>query len=374
MAGSIGHNVDWSDRPEDFESFCDNFILLPTIVGILLCLARFVDQSLQADAHLVQGMIQMRLFKYSMYKVFVLFSILISTFVATLWISSSKLVSSSSSAVNVSSIDPSVDLAVGPFFVRSPTVTSFNQQLWVEGAVKLRIPENITETIEDVLPISLKYITRSQDAAVNPVENVMSEADSSRTLKCFPSASSRRMFPGQLVEHNSDPVPSLIHALWTKFSVDQNHKMRFRRTLETYRTAPESLADSSDSRDVWCETMPIMHFTKIDFHQLILVVKTDMSHFRFKVAEFQFQFSTFNPDFVKLMVWVRFFLLVMSFLASCFFANSLRRFHVNDWLVEQKWVAFTLPILLLFNDPLFPLIFLLENWTLALVDQLLMEL
>ena len=173
-----------------------------------------------------------------------------------------------------------------------------------------------SETIEDVLPISLKYITRSQDAAVNPVENVMSEADSSRTLKCFPSASSRRMFPGQLVEHNSDPVPSLIHALWTKFSVDQNHKMRFRRTLETYRTAPESLADSSDSRDVWCETMPIMHFTKIDFHQLILVVKTDMSHFRFKVAEFQFQFSTFNPDFVKLMVWVRFFLLVMSFLAS----------------------------------------------------------
>ena len=51
----LGHNVDWSDRPEDFESFCDNFILLPTIVGILLCLARFVDQSLQADAHLIQG-------------------------------------------------------------------------------------------------------------------------------------------------------------------------------------------------------------------------------------------------------------------------------------------------------------------------------
>ena len=40
----LGHNADWSDQPEDFESFCDNFILLPTLVGILLCMARFIDQ------------------------------------------------------------------------------------------------------------------------------------------------------------------------------------------------------------------------------------------------------------------------------------------------------------------------------------------
>ena len=47
--------MDWSERPEDFESFCDNFILLPTIVGILLCLARFVDQALQVEPNLLQG-------------------------------------------------------------------------------------------------------------------------------------------------------------------------------------------------------------------------------------------------------------------------------------------------------------------------------
>ena len=41
---SVGHNADWSDRSEDFESFCDTFILLPTLIGLFICLARFVDQ------------------------------------------------------------------------------------------------------------------------------------------------------------------------------------------------------------------------------------------------------------------------------------------------------------------------------------------
>uniref|UniRef100_A0A8C6UEU0 Transmembrane protein 181 n=1 Tax=Neogobius melanostomus TaxID=47308 RepID=A0A8C6UEU0_9GOBI len=48
--------------------------------------------------------------------------------------------------------------------------------------------------------------------------------------------------------------------------------------------------------------------------------------------------------------------------SDCMFAHSLRKFSMRDWGIEQKWMSILLPLLLLYNDPFFPLSFLVNSW------------
>ena len=79
--------------------------------------------------------------------------------------------------------------------------------------------------------------------------------------------------------------------------------------------------ENSDFHEIWCHYFPILHFARIDFHQLVLVFKNDLKSLVFSVSEFQFHFLTFNPEFVKLLVWLRFIFLVIAFLLSVSFTN-----------------------------------------------------
>uniref|UniRef100_A0A6Q2WXN1 Transmembrane protein 181 n=1 Tax=Esox lucius TaxID=8010 RepID=A0A6Q2WXN1_ESOLU len=60
-----------------------------------------------------------------------------------------------------------------------------------------------------------------------------------------------------------------------------------------------------------------------------------------------------------------FFFLCVHFcchVLQCMFAHSLRKFSMRDWGIEQKWMSILLPLLLLYNDPFFPLSFLVNSW------------
>ncbi|GIY94540.1 transmembrane protein 181 [Caerostris extrusa] len=47
---------------------------------------------------------------------------------------------------------------------------------------------------------------------------------------------------------------------------------------------------------------------------------------------------------------------------SCWFAYSFEIFFFFDWSIEQKWISVLLPLLVLYNDPVFPLSFLVNSW------------
>ncbi|MGH0150202.1 UNVERIFIED_CONTAM: hypothetical protein FKN15_017628 [Acipenser sinensis] len=55
---------------------------------------------------------------------------------------------------------------------------------------------------------------------------------------------------------------------------------------------------------------------------------------------------------------------------TCLFAHSLRKFSMRDWGIEQKWMSVLLPLLLLYNDPFFPLSFLMNSWFPGMLDDL----
>ncbi|EPY85251.1 transmembrane protein 181 [Camelus ferus] len=80
--------------------------------------------------------------------------------------------------------------------------------------------------------------------------------------------------------------------------------------------------------------------------------------------------KTYDPAFSKLEIWFRFVFVVLTFIVTCLFAHSLRKFSMRDWGIEQKWMSILLPLLLLYNDPFFPLSFLVNSWFPGMLDDL----
>ncbi|CAC5406074.1 Transmembrane protein 181 [Mytilus coruscus] len=56
--------------------------------------------------------------------------------------------------------------------------------------------------------------------------------------------------------------------------------------------------------------------------------------------------------------------------SKCVFGHSLRKFTIRDWSIEQRWMSLLLPLLLLYNDPIFPLTFLVNSWVPGMFDAL----
>lgn len=73
----------------------------------------------------------------------------------------------------------------------------------------------------------------------------------------------------------------------------------------------------------------------------------------FNIEDILFIFETYNPQFTRMELWFRFFFAVVTAGVALAFLANLRRFALDDWSIEQKWVAFLLPLLLGFNNPLF---------------------
>uniref|UniRef100_A0A8C3KTN3 Transmembrane protein 181 n=1 Tax=Chrysolophus pictus TaxID=9089 RepID=A0A8C3KTN3_CHRPC len=84
--------------------------------------------------------------------------------------------------------------------------------------------------------------------------------------------------------------------------------------------------------------------------------------------------KTYNPTFSQVEIWFRFVFVVLTFMVTCLFAHSLRKFSMRDWGIEQKWMSILLPLLLLYNDPFFPLSFLVNSWFPGMLDDLFQSL
>ena len=57
-----------------------------------------------------------------------------------------------------------------------------------------------------------------------------------------------------------------------------------------------------------------------------------------------------------------------SFLAGCWFVQVMKKFAFRDWCLEQRFMALLLPLVLLYNNPLFPMTFLIPSWLPGTLD------
>ncbi|XP_005098892.1 transmembrane protein 181 isoform X2 [Aplysia californica] len=120
-----------------------------------------------------------------------------------------------------------------------------------------------------------------------------------------------------------------------------------------------------------CEDLIVMHLGYLDYtYYFISVVFYDLDVTKLAIRDVKFTFKSYNPSFTQIEIWIRFVFLVFTFLTTCWFAHSLRKFSLRDWSIEQKWMSVLLPLLLLHNDPIFPLTFLVNSWLPGMLDGL----
>ncbi|XP_042856236.1 transmembrane protein 181-like isoform X2 [Penaeus japonicus] len=199
-------------------------------------------------------------------------------------------------------------MTTGPFLMKSPPLTTYGQQLWVIAKIMIDVKDKQSFRKDFYLSVSIEGLTR---------------------------------------EHKSETV----------MSPDKPHNRT--RTLEC------------DEKE--CGEFTVMHLGYLRYtHYIITVNFYGLSEIQqwYNVEDVVFHFKTYNPSFTKLEIWIRFIFLLLTFAVACLLAHSLRKYAIYDWSIEQKWMSVLLPFLLLYNDPVFPMTFLMESWVPVLVDAL----
>ncbi|XP_058800574.1 transmembrane protein 181 isoform X2 [Phymastichus coffea] len=123
-----------------------------------------------------------------------------------------------------------------------------------------------------------------------------------------------------------------------------------------------------------CEEIVIVHLGFLEYGRYIITVRfygLESFHQRYTIKDLNFYFKRFNPAFTQVEIWFRLIFLFCTFAVTCWFGNSLKKYPVQDWSIEQKWVSILLPLLMLYNNPLFPTTFLMNSWFPGMVDALL---
>ncbi|XP_052243617.1 transmembrane protein 181-like isoform X5 [Dreissena polymorpha] len=121
-----------------------------------------------------------------------------------------------------------------------------------------------------------------------------------------------------------------------------------------------------------CSDLILFHLGYLDYNYYIINVRFEglVQQTNFNIENIVFYFKSYNTSFTKLEIWLRFTFLTCTFIAACLFSHSLRKFTMQDWSIEQKWMAVLMPLQLLYNDPLFPLRFLVDSWIPGMLDGL----
>uniref|UniRef100_UPI003AAF33C3 transmembrane protein 181 isoform X4 n=1 Tax=Centroberyx gerrardi TaxID=166262 RepID=UPI003AAF33C3 len=111
-----------------------------------------------------------------------------------------------------------------------------------------------------------------------------------------------------------------------------------------------------------CDEIIVLHLGYLNYTQYKIIVGfKGLENITYDI-KVNFVWKMYNPTFSQVEIWFRFVFVVLTFMVTCMFAHSLRKFSMRDWGIEQKWMSILLPLLLLYNDPFFPLSFLVNSW------------
>ncbi|XP_077297204.1 transmembrane protein 181 [Arctopsyche grandis] len=123
-----------------------------------------------------------------------------------------------------------------------------------------------------------------------------------------------------------------------------------------------------------CDEFTVLHLGFLDYTHYVLGIKfygLENFHQLYHINEVTFYFKTYNPAFTQIEIWFRFIFLLGTFFITCWFAHTLRKYMIHDWSTEQRWLSVLLPLLLLYDNPIFPMTFLVSSWLPGFLDAIL---
>ncbi|KAM5324305.1 transmembrane protein 181 isoform 1-T1 [Glossophaga mutica] len=188
----------------------------------------------------------------------------------------------------------------------------------------------------------------------------------------------------QAFEVHSNPVSAYNQQLWLTCVVELNQsretsvQTNFSMTVKVDGVAEDGTTKfihnkaHNRTRTLTCtgkcaETI-VAHLGYLNYTKYTVIV--GFEHLKVPIKKVNFTWKTFNPAFSRLEIWFRFVFVVLTFIVICPFVHFLRKFSMRDWGIEHKWMSILLPLLLLYNNPIFPLSFLVNSWVLGTLDDL----
>ena len=122
-----------------------------------------------------------------------------------------------------------------------------------------------------------------------------------------------------------------------------------------------------------CASFIVMHLGVLEYPRYLINISFDGLESvdrHFNIVDIVFTVITYNPDFTRMELWFRlFFVATTAVIGMLFLVGGMKNFvNLDEWSIEQKWVAILLPLLLAFDDPLFPMTLTSSNLFPAVVD------
>ncbi|KAF6021228.1 TMEM181 [Bugula neritina] len=118
-----------------------------------------------------------------------------------------------------------------------------------------------------------------------------------------------------------------------------------------------------------CDSLLLLHLGYINHSEYKVTVKLDNTEEVTDLFEsITLEFKTYKSAFTQVEIWFRTVFLALTFIFTIWYTRSLKPYHWDDWSIEQKWVMILLPLLLLYNNPLFPLAFIVASFAPFMVD------
>ncbi|CAH8605162.1 unnamed protein product [Schistosoma guineensis] len=128
--------------------------------------------------------------------------------------------------------------------------------------------------------------------------------------------------------------------------------------------------------DTKCDELFLFHLIPVDFtiykfhvtfyHELsnnhLKYEDYEGEHLLFKIISVDFIFQYYTIEFTYMELVVKFILFVISEAVTIWFYIKMKKFSLNYWTIEQCCMAILLPLLILYNNPLYPLQYLTTNW------------
>ncbi|CAH8633205.1 unnamed protein product [Schistosoma rodhaini] len=136
--------------------------------------------------------------------------------------------------------------------------------------------------------------------------------------------------------------------------------------------------------DTKCDELFLFHLIPVDFtiykfrvkfyHELtnnhLTYEDYEGKHLLFKMTSVDFIFQYYTTEFTYMELVVKFILFVISEAVTIWFYIKMKQFSLNYWTIEQCCLAILLPLLMLYNNPLYPLQYLTINWFPSCLDYL----
>ncbi|ODM90187.1 Transmembrane protein [Orchesella cincta] len=211
-----------------------------------------------------------------------------------------------STEIHASYLDNVTDMSTGPFVLKSPQLTTYNQQLWLISKLEI-------ESRDD----ECHFICRL---------NLSKIVSCSIFLTLF--LMRRRLF------EKTFGISLDLYGISTGTVV---------KILNTSNKRSRHLKCKGE-----CEPFTVLHLGFIDFAKYFIVVRfSDLKgvHERYHIKDVDFYFKTYNPNFTQMEMSFRFI-----YSTACFGITKI------DWSIEQN------------GYPLFPLMFLVNSTLLGMMD------